>query len=238
MPYTKSSARNQFESVVNSLHDLSKHVSDAGVTYESEIRQAVFRAAIFQASAALEEYIKAVFEGWIYQLKQNDKKIRDLPPSLVYCIAGKKQLGAFKNYIAYKDEYELIKSLSKIPKLCNLFNSEEPVKDIVYNSEVISDKKYPAANNIILISKRFGINDIFNSMASKGKKNYKLIIDSFNDIRTEIAHQYPSSDLTFDTISNNIKDIIDFVSKADMVIYAHVKDISGEDCWQTTSIAI
>lgn len=100
MPYTKSSARNQFENVINSLHELSKDVADAGLIYKSEVRQAVFRATIFQASAALEEYIRAVFEGWIYLLKLNNKKIGNLPKSLVYCIAGKKQLEAFKNYIA------------------------------------------------------------------------------------------------------------------------------------------
>lgn len=232
MPYTKSSARNQFENVINSLHELSKDVADAGLIYKSEVRQAVFRATIFQASAALEEYIRAVFEGWIYLLKLNNKKIGNLPKSLVYCIAGKKQLEAFKNYIAYNDEAKLINSLSDITRLSKLFNSDELVKDVVYNGEVISDKKYPAAKNIMLISKRFGINDIFTLMAIKGKKNYKLIIDSFNDIRTEIAHQYPSSDLTYEAIAKNIIDLIDFVSKVDMVIYAHVKDTSGEDCWQ------
>ncbi len=174
MPYTKSSARNQFENVINSLHELSKDVADAGLIYKSEVRQAVFRATIFQASAALEEYIRAVFEGWIYQLKLNNKKIGNLPKSLVYCIAGKKQLEAFKNYIAYNDEAKLINSLSDITRLGKLFNSDELVKDVVYSCEVISDKKYPAAKNIMLISKRFGINDIFTSMAIKGKKDYNL----------------------------------------------------------------
>lgn len=132
----------------------------------------------------------------------------------------------------------LIKDHIFIPKFQRSYVWTRSQASRLIESLIITDKKYPSIKNISAICKRFGVKDIFNAMSVIGKKDYKLIINSFNDVRTEIAHQHPSPDLGISSVVDNLKALLEVVDKLNRVLYSHIRKTSGEDCWLYNSIAL
>ncbi|MGI2933659.1 HEPN domain-containing protein [Vibrio fluvialis] len=201
-----------------------------------DIQQCVYRNAIFQTSSALEEYVKSVLEDWIHKLHTNSKTIRHVPDSLILWAAGKKQQSSFQHFVAFGDESKFISSLSEVPGLYDIFDKNSLVKNVIHQSGMVRDRKYPSKKNLVALFKRFGINDIFKSMQIKGKKDYKKILESFSDIRTMIAHEHPTPDVTSEDTKKQLLIIDDFIAKLDMIIYSQVISISGLDCWKTSRL--
>ncbi|MBL0667602.1 hypothetical protein JD488_12955 [Aeromonas jandaei] len=233
MPYTKSLARKDFESVIEALKTLSYSASLKKNKIPYDIQQCVYRNAIFQASSALEMYVKTILEDWLHQLHQHSHPLTMLPKELVFLAIGKKQKEAFKKYLLNDSESELVSGLMSLNTLPNYFNDTTLVRDAIRTNEHINDKKYPSHKNMVTIFKRFGIKDIMKSIQIRGKKDYRKILESFSDIRTEIAHQYPSSALTFTDIKTQLSSISNLVSMVDTEMYWHVFRTSDINCWKT-----
>lgn len=236
MPYTKSYARKEFDEAVNDFYTQARFVSLKKNSIPNDIQQCVFRNAIFQSSAALEEFIRSVLEDWIRSLSLNNKVLSDIPDELRFWSIGKCQKNIFTEYSAKNNEADLVKKLMSSAKLSSLFDPSTKVSDVIHHAEHVSDKKYPSIKNLNILFKRFGIADFFSSVNVKGKKNYKSILQSFSDIRTSIAHQYPTPVLLFADISQQIKSICNFVATIDKVMYQHVVQHSGHVCWKTTML--
>lgn len=232
----KSISRVEFENKADYFDGQIKFASNEknGLTYD--IQQCVYRNAVFQTSAALEEYLKSVLEDWIHSLHSNNKLISDAPRELILWAAGKKQRAAFQEYIVRGDEGKFIQDLSDLNDLNDFFVDSVLVKQVIHQTAHVRDRKYPSKKNIIALFKRFGIKDLFKAIEKEGKKDYKNILASFSDIRTEIAHQHPSPDLIFSDLQQSLDSISDLVAKTDQVLYAHVLMVSGEDCWKTTRL--
>ena len=202
-----------------------------------DVQQIIFKATIFQASAVLEEYIKNVFEDWIYLIEKKKKTSKDLPEELICKILILNQEDMFKRYLITKDEKEAIKNMiNKRKKILSIFNLKSKVKNTSYFNNLILDKKYPSPDNIINICFRFGINDIFDKVNRIGNKDYKKNLSSFNDIRTEIAHEDHSRGLTDLDVNEKLKSLNDFVEKFDKVMCSHVAKNTGGDCWNKKNI--
>ena len=97
MPYTKSSARSDYESVIKSLIKQSKFSSIRSNSVPHEIQQCVFKTAIFQASAVLEEYVRSLLDDWMYSLKNEGKTLSHIPNELVCFLRINRQSGSFRN---------------------------------------------------------------------------------------------------------------------------------------------
>ena len=232
MPYTKSLARKDFEIVISDLKALSYSASLIKNKIPYDIQQCVYRNAIFQASSALEMYVKTILEDWIHQLHKHNHPLAMLPKELVFLTIGKKQKEAFKKYLINDSESDLVSGLMSLNTLPNYFDETTLVRDAIRAHEHINDKKYPSHKNIVTIFKRFGIKDIMKSIQIRGKKDYKKILESFSDIRTEIAHQYPSSSLTITDIKTQLYSILNLVSMVDTEMYWHVIKTSDINCWK------
>jgi tRNA threonylcarbamoyladenosine modification (KEOPS) complex Cgi121 subunit len=233
MGYTLSAARKDFDEVIKKLLQQSRFASIKKNALPHEIQQCVYKNSIFQASAALEEYVKSVFQDWIYSLERERKTIRQTPPELVFWVAGMKQKSAFKNYLIDGNEFKFLDKLKAIEKLSDLFNVSSETRGIIY-SNVVDDRKYPSEKNINLLYKRFGINNIFHSIQVKSSRDYKMLLKSFSDTRTAIAHEHPSPDLTFQDIRRNLENLKNFVNYLDRVLFSHVVSVSGRECWKIT----
>lgn len=236
MSYEKSIARQDFEDTVKTFHSLSKDVSLKKRGISHEIQQCVYRNAIFQTSAALEEFIKSILEDWIHLLHKHKKKSSCAPKELIFWAVGKDQKSAFQQFVLTGDEGKFIAQLSGIKRLPTFFDEATEIKDIINIYEHIRDRKYPSKKNIIALFRRFGVNNLFKEVQIKGKKDYIKILESFSDVRTEIAHQHPTPDLTFNDIKQQLHSICDFVAKIDRVLYSHIIKTSGQDCWKTQMI--
>jgi len=236
VPYTKSIARKEFQQTTEALRVQVRHSSLKKSSIPHDIEQCVYRNAIFQTSAAIEEYIKYLLEDWIHLLHSNSKSLNEVPKELISWSVGKKQLRAYQDFIVFGDEGKFIDKISAMNNIRNYFNSATMVRDVISQPEHVRDRKYPSKKNISLLFRRFGISDIFNKVNIRGRNNYKIILESFSDVRTAIAHEHPTPDLTAHDVINQIALINDFIGKVDMVMYSHVVSTSGLDCWKVSRL--
>ena len=111
MPYSRSSSRKSFEGRVEALLEEANRAQKLSKSYPG-IRDMVFQCAIFQTSAALEEYLKLLIEGWAFSLKQQNQGnlLPDLPKGFLVSRRLQKHFAQF----AYTgDEAQLLKSIPR-----------------------------------------------------------------------------------------------------------------------------
>lgn len=222
--YCRSRARDDLELVLKDLQQQSVQVSKLEVPVA--ISQSVYRAAIFQTSAALEDYLRNVFEDWLFSIKTHNKLVTDLPDSLRSYVSILKVEPMFRNYFIGNEEWKLITN-GKV----QLIGSETKIEHL-NASTLIHDRKYPSQKNIQGLFRRFGIDDIFVEANKKGQKDFKLVLKSFSDMRTEIAHKISTNlSLTFTDVEEKLDSITEFVSVLDRILYSHVARSCGHECW-------
>lgn len=232
MSYKKSSARKDFDEVIKFLLKQSRFSSVKNNNVPHDIQQCVYKTAIFQASAVLEEYVKTLLEDWIYSLKKEDRTIQQTPNELVCLARINRQINSYKKYIADGDEWKIIKTLKNDSVVGSYYAQDTKASEVLKSTAVIGELKYPSEKNLMKLFRRFGVENIFNAVAEKGKKDYKRLLRSFSDIRTEIAHTHPSKELTFSDIEKNLNKLSDFVVMIDRVMCSHIVKISGSECWE------
>ena len=231
MPYSKSFARNDFNNISKYIKTQSKTAKQRNRNIPHDIQQFVYRAAIFQISAALEEYIKAIFDAWMFKVDNASLPLSKIPKELTTLFVARRQISHFKRDFLESNEPNLIKSLISDTTIEKCYDPNTVAYEIFRQSDFVSDKKYPSVKNLPVLFKRFGIHNIFDELAAKGKKDYKMILKSFSDIRTEIAHQHPTPDLTHGDVLNQLIRLEDTVDKIDRVLWSHIRKVSGSQCW-------
>lgn len=233
MPYVKSAARQEFDTVVKGLLSLARSSSYKSVSFPHDVRQCVYRNAIFQVSAALEEYFRSVLEDWLHELRVNGKSVSEAPRELILWAFGKKQKSAFQYFLLDGDEGEFVAKLAAIAELPRFLDPGEILSGAITSAEHVRDRKYPSIKNLSVLFKRFGIRDIFKLIHKTARRDYKKVLESFSDVRTEIAHQHPVPDITLDDVKLHLEGLTGFVAAIDRVLCAHVRAVSGNVCWKT-----
>lgn len=236
MAYIKSSARSSFEDAISSLMEQKKAALKTG-RRNHELCQLVYRAIIFQSSAALEEYLHDLLANWLYMLEQRQLTLREVPKEILALVIKRKQEPHFRKFLYDNDEACLLRSIISDQESAELYGADSGAGLVNMPKYLIYGKKYPSVNNVSSLFARFGILNIFERVGKSGKKDYKKLLQSFGDIRTEIAHQYPARDLTEADLKNQLDFLKGFVKDIDRVVYREVVQISGRLCWRTTVIA-
>jgi len=236
VPYAKSASRKEFDAIINTFLSQIKYASIKKNNIPHDIQQCVYRNAIFQTSAAIEEYLTSLLEDWIYQLGITNKSNNKIPTSLRFYSQGKMKKDIYQSFIMTGNESKFIEQLSKFDYSNNYISDAKKIHSTSPLANCIKDKKYPSKDNIISLFKRFDIPNIFNLIQKRGKKNYKNILSSFSDVRTAIAHEHPTPNLTSVDTKHQLILISDFIAKIDMVTYSNVIKISGADCWKVTRL--
>jgi len=228
MGYSKSFSRKVAD---NYIMDLKKKIFiSTKISYE--LQQLSYRIGVIQTSAILEEYLKTVFEDWISLMKLDNTKMDKLPNNIwLWCLI-KAQSEHMKELFLSKSEAKLLKNLSKNPIIMNTIKGDNDINGIVYPNDMIKDKKFPSSENIKALFHRFGIDDIFKQIEIRFHKNIQHSIESFLFKRNEIAHVYPSQDLTKIDLEEHIKQILLFINYIDRIIFTHVITHTSEICWK------
>ena len=115
--------------------------------------------------------------------------------------------------------------------LYSVVDSTQTLMHHIDSKIIVNDKKYPSPKNLKILFNRIGIKNIFSETDRFGRKDYELILRSFLDVRETIAHQ-ESTDLTFEDVKRNFKNIIDLLDKIDRISFRHVCKISGKKYWR------
>lgn len=238
MAYVKSAARKDFENIYNTLLEQAVFASKQK-QLRADIIQCVYNNAIFRLSAAFEDYIKAIFEDWIDMLEKHDGCLSDLPEESVSYALLKHHENMFLQFLLNGSEGKVINEISTKKILTKKLCLEgSPVKDLIKTNQLVMDKKYPSQKNLKQLFNRFGFKDIFKDMEVKGKKDYKLLLQSFSDSRTELAHSYSSMPMSKQTVKDNINNVYEIVRVIDRVLYSHVCNKSGSRYWKVASLAL
>lgn len=231
MPYTKSTSRCVFEEITNELLAQAKQSNMKKHYYASSIIQLVYKAAIFQTSAALEQYIESVIEDWVSLIKKTNKKSKHLPKEAIHYLISKKRLNDYIRYLLDKNESDFINRMISNSSILQLVDPDADVSAFLTNKVLIGDRKYPSVRNYRMVFFRVGIPNIFKALGEKGKGNYQDILQSFNDIRNEIAHEYSSKQLAIEDVKDQIYNMQALVQYTDRILYSHISKVSGNDCW-------
>ena len=94
-----------------------------------------------------------------------------------------------------------------------------------------SDVKYPSTKNLRKLFRRLGIDPVFDRLNAVAKRDVESLLTSFNDVRTEMAHQGMPIGMSVGDIKARINDISLVVGYIDRLFYSHVSKTTGVVCW-------
>lgn len=230
MPYTRSRARLGFEAQVRELKTAARRASLKRHQIPLDIKTLTFHAALLETSAGLEVYVKTLIEDYAYQAQSNSLRVEHLPPKLRSYVLFCGVRNAFEKYFSSGDEKELLNSLDLDAHLFDVAREGSNLNSSMRLTAVPDGRKYPSPRNWELLFRRLGINNLFGSVSSVLKRDAKSMLESFNDVRTAIAHESPPS-LTKADVMRHLDNAIDFSRGVDRVAYRQLCAHGKHVCW-------
>lgn len=230
MPYEKSQARIDFEAGTKSLKQVARKVSYKSSPLKYEQKLLIFQSSIFLMSAKIEEYTKVLIEKIMFNYKSKNALMSQIPENIRTKALIDKQLVHYKNFNYNSNERNLLKKVNCTMSYYEILNPGTIFNNSINSENVIATNKYPSVKNIKILYFRIGINDIFNEVARRGRKDYKSQLDSFLSIREAIAHQ-EAPILTYQDVERHLDNLVDLINKIDRVVYSHIVKVSGKDYW-------
>ncbi|WP_408609220.1 HEPN domain-containing protein [Falsiroseomonas bella] len=230
MPYRVSRARRDFDSRVNGLLKTARKAERAARARPSlaDVRDMAFHCAVFQACAAQEVYFKIVIESWALKLRQNGLG-NSLPTHARAFIASCLFMPHYQKFFSQKDEIHLAKGIMSA-------HNNWPVLDGTSISLQFDGKlwhnnaSYPSYSNVKKVFARLGIADFDARMGRLLKRDVELMFESFQSVRTSIAHSHPPN-LTIADVESLLKLAVEIVHAIDRIFYGHVLAHGGVTCW-------
>ncbi|WP_339680708.1 HEPN domain-containing protein [Cyclobacterium marinum] len=230
MSYKKSQARIDFETGTKSLKQVAKKVSYKSSPLNYDQKLLIFQSSIFLMSAKIEEYTKVLIEKIIFNYKSKNAFMSKIPVNIRTKALIDNQLVHYKNFNHNTDERKLIEKINCAKSYYEILNPDNCFSNYINSENVIATNKYPSVKNIKILYFRIGINDIFNEVAKRGRKDYKSQLESFLSIREAIAHQ-EAPVLTYQDVERHLDNLVDLIRKIDRVVYSHIIKSSGEIFW-------
>lgn len=230
MSYKKSGARKAFEERVEGLRTSSRLASTKSKRIPRELRNLTFHAAILETSAALEEYIKNLLEDHVFRLQSAGLSIGTLPRAIRTFLLIKRTLPHYENLAFSRDEKKALEKLDIDGDAFVVLDQTAPVGRSIRVAVLLDKRKYPSPKNWAILFCRLGINNVFSAADRRIRRDTKSLLESFNDVRTALAHgQAP--DLTYDDVSRHLGNMKSFVGAVDRVLCSHLCRHSGRDAW-------
>lgn len=194
------------------------------------VRDMTFQSAIFQASSTLEEYIKQIFDHWLYELKRQNKSAQSIPSPARFSYVGRQLSREFNNYAYSGDEKRLAKGLQDQQKIIGFTMDNSEILNHLTGEIAYKDRKYPSPKNIKILYSRIGCDNIFQILSRELKSDSELKLQGFNDVRTSIAHGNPP-DLTLEDVRRNLNNIKLIIRSLDKINHREFSRNFGGGVW-------
>jgi hypothetical protein len=231
MPYSKSRARREFEMKTLELVSLARQISYKNVALSYEHKNLIFQSTIVLLCSTLEEYLRVFVEDLFFSYKTKTATLSEIPINPRTFSLFHNQRAIYESFIHNRDEVRTLDKLNVTNKnLYSVVDEAQVYVNHIDSRTIVNDKKYPSPKNMKVLFNRIGVKNIFGETDRIGKKDYELLLRSFLDVRETIAHQ-ESTDLTFDDVKRNFKNISDLLDKLDRVSFKHVCKVSGQKYW-------
>lgn len=232
MPYKKSRARFEFEKTSVDLLSLARQISFKKVALSYAHKNLIFQSTIVLLCSSIEEYLRVFIEDLFFNYKTLKAPLSKIPINPRTFTLFINQRSIYESFINNRDEAKILEKLDVTNKHNYSIIDESQVCTYHINSKLlVNDKKYPSPKNLKILFNRIGIKNIFSHTDMIGHKNYEFILRSFLDVRETIAHQ-ESTDLTFEDVNRNFKNIIDLLDKLDRISFKHICKVSGQKYWK------
>jgi hypothetical protein len=182
-------------------------------------------------SAAMETYVKLVLESWAFRLKTNGKSAAEVPSRVRAHTVATRVSSYFSRFSYTGDERELNRALESDTDLWRFLCGLDAVPASFGSEILLRDSKYPSIRNLKRLFARIGIDNIFDRLGSVCKMDAELKIESFQSVRTALAHEAPPN-VTLTDVRSYGSDMITIVGGIDRIVCQHLSKISGSDCWR------
>ena len=231
MAYYKSTARKSFEEEI----DLIKGAIRAAFTQKGSsavVRDYILGHAIILASAKIEAYLQDVIETYFQQLNTAGIKTDDLPSVLRVFMFHEGAVANYKKFIVSNDEEKFLQLMTGlIGSNSLLFMVNDTNAPQIMAGKILSQTKYPSPRNLVRLFRRLGIKNILQEINKSSKSDLKAKLQSFHDIRTEIAHIGTLVGKNDKDVKNILAEIKLVVSHIDRVFFRFVCKITPSSCW-------
>lgn len=228
MPYSRTSYRNDFEDRIQALRVDARRADGFPATLHT-IRDMAFQCAIFQTSAALESYIRLVVEGWAQSLKRRSFGDR-LPMASRGYLAAIKFQPHFQKFAYESNEARLIVDLPNEHQKWPVLDGPTAIPAWFDGKLLHGGSAYPSLRNLKRLFHRLGIPDYEVQLSARLRRDVELMIEGFQDVRTALAHAAPPAITLADVIALT-NDMISLVAATDRILYSHIINHGGADCW-------
>lgn len=229
MAYKKSAYRMDFDQRLNFLRAEVRKANRFSEDHH-DIRDMVFQCAIFQTSAAIESYLKLILESWVQEIKVRNLG-NCLPDNLRGHLALRKFVTPFERYVATRDELAIAKALGGERDFWAVMTGSAVLPAYVKGADVHDGSSYPSYRNIHKLFWRIGIVNIHDKICSILKRDVETMIESFQSIRTALAHAAPPT-VTLTDVRDRLDDMSQLIRAIDRILYKHINLHGGCVCWK------
>lgn len=229
--YRRSKARRALLAEIVSLKGALSDVRSAKYS-GSDIKTHVMCSVIFLASAKLETYLEDLLSDWIANVISSGLTYEKLPLSLrAFDLASENVEVPFRRFLAFRNEEEYLEALSK----CISNNFFRQASDSLTISSVdvqrLCRKKYPSPENVSRLFARVGVSRMLVALNASARADLEGLLESFNDIRTEIAHSGVPAGINTKDVREKLTHIERIAQHIDRVFHRHVCGTTGDSTW-------
>lgn len=196
----------------------------------ANVKDMTYQSAIFQASATLEDYIKQIFDHWIFELKNNSHNGDSIPQRARFSYFARELSQAFGKYTYEGDEKALTEKILEKSRLIEFAMGQSLVLPHLTGEFAYKNRKYPSPANIKRLYARIGCDDVFSQLSRNMQSNAELKLQAFNDIRTAIAHGSPPN-LTLIDVKRNLEDVSLIIKSLDKINHKEFSSCFGGGVW-------
>ena len=195
------------------------------------VRDLAFQCSILQTSAAMEEYIRSVFEAWAFKIRSMNGIQSNAIPVRTRVVVAKNRLSQHFSAFAYtSDESKFLKKIEREGDLWSFLEGTAQVPPGFDGGVVFSEKKYPSPKNMKVMFSRIGVDNVFAQISSRIKADAEFRLESFNSIRTALAHSNPPQ-LTYLDVKRNIKNIQELIGAIDRILHKALSASIATSVW-------
>lgn len=150
----------------------------------------MFQRTVFQASAAMETYLRLIIEAWVQRIRINNNG-NSVPHSTRAYIAAKRLDNAFSRHAYSGDEKSLLNYLQGETHLWGLLLGSDILPNFFVSGLIVDGTVYPSGKNIKRLFARLGVDDILNRISRNLSRDSEMLIEKFQSVRTALAHSSP-----------------------------------------------
>lgn len=233
MPYRYSKARLTHRNKVTALLQTESETYRAK-PLSKPAKDNALCGAMLLCSAAFESYIEDLISDWATAITSNSIQTDKLPKSVrLFLLNNPRVLAAYRRFFYDGDEGALFTSLESAMLGGSIVFAHDGRPVPLFAAGAVYNKvKYPSPRNLAKLFKRLGIGDPFGTLNRIAKVDVAARMESFNDVRTAMAHSGVPPGLSRTDVRDHIASSTRTVGYIDRMFYNYVSQSIGYNCWE------